>query len=160
YYVLSVKPQMKGDVAPNVDEMEGVANRLFVYGLHFNDVPEDVTSFLDWSGTVTAPEFWQQAAAVYEALLPSTPSYRSVISLARTYGFLGMWKEAAVAYAKLFEREAFVVPGAKKIDPEAIRARPELLPAYIEWGVAEQRAARADRDKARRERALGIFVTV
>jgi tetratricopeptide (TPR) repeat protein len=160
YYVLSTKDDLAGGVAKS-SELEGVANRLFVIACHFNGVPDDVVSFVGWKGgTGKANTTWERAAELYEAALAATPSYRTAISLARTYGFLGKWDKASQTYARLFEQEPLINKQTGKFNTETIRAKPELLDAYLESGVAEHQTALVDKDKERFLRAGKIFDTM
>jgi hypothetical protein len=69
-------------------------------------------------------------------------------------GTAGAWKEAATAYSKLFAMEALVTPGTdKRFDPN----KRQLVPAYVEWGVAEAMAGNEGHDKDRLSRAADIF---
>lgn len=157
YYRLAIQGQVEGRTAVNVETLESVADRLFVFALHFEKVPEDVESFVDWGGERLSGELVELAARAYEAVLPLTPSYRSVIKYARTLGFLGRWEEAAGQYAALFERESFADPISKTIDQQAVAAKPELLFAYLEWGVCEREVGIERADVSRLTRASGIF---
>lgn len=160
YYVLAVRGQIEGEQAIQVDDLEGVANRLFVFALHFGGVPGDVDTFVGWTGNPPTEDLLEQAVRIYEAVLPLTPSYRTLISLARTLGFLGRWQEAATRYAELFERETFADVGTKTINHEALRAKPELVYAYLEWGLCEREAGIKESDATRLARASGIFETL
>jgi hypothetical protein len=90
-------------------------------------------------------------------VLPLTPSYRTQINLCRAQGFLGRFEEAAAGYARLFERESFADPVARTINPEAMRAKPELAFAYLEWGVCERETGVAQHANDRLSRASSIF---
>ncbi len=160
YYVLAIRGQLEGDEAVRIEEMEAVANRLFVFALHFSGVPKHVDSFVDWSGTRPAVDLLEQSARAYEAVLPLTPSYRTLINLSRTLGFLGRWSDAAAYYAQLFERERFADTATKTIDQEALRAKPELVFAYLEWGVCEREVGVKEADATRLSRASAIFETL
>jgi tetratricopeptide (TPR) repeat protein len=160
YYLLSVAPQVDGREPLRVDAVEAIADRLLALGLQFNAVPETVASFVDWTGKRKETAAWTEAARLYELVVPLTPSYRTQIHLAQAYGYLGKFKEAASTYAQLFDHERFVNAGTKKIDPEAQRARPELLLAYVEYGVALREAGVAARDEASLERASGAFEAI
>jgi tetratricopeptide (TPR) repeat protein len=164
YYWISIEPQVKGSVSQNPDEMTDLGNRFYSYGLHFNGIPEPKTpdqrtTFVDWTpGSKRSPDPWVKAAMIYEAALAQNPSYRMTINLGRTYGFLAKWAEAAGIYGKLFEQEQIVDQKTKnKLDRTAMSAKPELVMAYIEWGVAERMAANNGADKARLDRAMTIM---
>ena len=164
YYWISIEPQVLGTTSQNTDEMTDLGNRFYVYGLHFNGVPEPKTpdqrtTFVDWvPGAKRAPDPWVKAARIYEAALAQNPSYRMTINLGRTYGFLAKWAEAAGIYAKLFDQEQIVDQKAKnKLDRNVMSSKPELVMAYIEWGVAERMAANGGADKERLARAMTIM---
>jgi tetratricopeptide (TPR) repeat protein len=79
------------------------------------------------------------------------------MNLGRCYGFLGRWREAARVYAELFEHEPLVDREARRLNAGVLRAKPELLPAYLEWGVAEHRTGLADSDADGFRRASEIY---
>jgi hypothetical protein len=163
YYWISIEPQVLGKVPQNVDEMTDLGNRFFVYGLHFNGVPEPKTSdqrttFVDWTpGPKRNTEMWTRAAQIYEAALAQNWSYRMAISLGRTYGFLAKYADAASTYSKLFDQEQIVDQKLRsRLDRTVIAGKPELVMAYIEWGTAERLAAQGT-DKDRLTRAMTIM---
>jgi tetratricopeptide (TPR) repeat protein len=160
YYVIGVRGQLDGSEAMRVDDLEMIANRLFALALVLGDVPNDVQSFVDTTTTRPDPALLEQAVRIYEAVLPLTPSYRTQISLARGLGFLGRWQEAATIYAELFAQQRFANLGAQTIDGEALRAKPELIFALLEWGAAERELGERDSDNARKMRASSIFETM
>ncbi len=161
YYLLNVGAQIEGREAVRVKELEDVANRLFVFALHFNGVPEGVDSFVDWVPPEgRAGELLEETARVYEAVLPHTASYRMLINLARTLGFMGRWEDAASRYAELFEHESFADLGTKTIRQEALRAKPELIFAFAEWGLCEREAGMEKNDTSRLNRATAIYETL
>jgi hypothetical protein len=157
YYWLAVRGQVEGEQAARVDELEPIANRLLALALHFSGVPESIDSFVDWTGGGLDENLLSQAARAYEAVLPLTPSYRTHIKLARTLGFLGRYEDAAASYVRLFERENFANTATRTIDPEALRAKPELAYAFLEWGVCEREVGVAQRNSERLARASAIF---
>lgn len=164
FYWISIEPQVSGTTSQNVDEMTDVGNRMYVYGLHFNGVPEPKTpehrtTFVDWAaGTKRAPDPWVKAARIYEAALAQNPSYRMTINLGRTYGFLAKWVESAGIYAKLFDQEQIVDQKTKnRLDRGVMSAKPELVMAYVEWGTAERMAALGGADKEHLNGAMRIF---
>ncbi|NOT32327.1 MAG: hypothetical protein HOP15_17915 [Planctomycetes bacterium] len=158
YYLLAVRSQLEGRAAVQVDLLESVADRMLVFGLHFEGVPDTVETFGEWDGKRLSSEWLERAVAAYEAVLPLTPSHRTVIKLARALGFLGRYEEAAARYAELFERESFVNRINNTIDSSVVAAKPELLFAYVEWGVAEREVgAEAPTDTTRLLRASRIF---
>jgi hypothetical protein len=141
-----------------METLESVADRLFLFALHFEGLPETTDSFVDYGGKPLSNELLDTAVRAYELLVPLTPSYRTAIKLARTQAFLGRWEEAAATYADLFQRENFADPVTKTINQEAVAAKPELIFAYIEWGVAEREiGVEQGNDTTRLQRASGIF---
>ncbi len=153
YYWWSVELQVDGTVSQQPDTMKKVADRLYVYGLSFNHVPDSRISFVDWADTAKSADDWVRAAKIYEAALTQSPEYRMMINLGRTYGFLGKWNESAGVYEKLFEQEQVLGKTKQKLDPSVVKAKPELPFAYLEWGVAMQMAAQSvtdDKEKADR----------
>jgi hypothetical protein len=81
-----------------------------------------------------------------------------MIDLGRTYGFLQRWADAARVYARLFDQESLVSPGSTKFNSNTtVKAKPELLYAYLEWGVVEHELAKVDKQAERFSRASGIF---
>jgi tetratricopeptide (TPR) repeat protein len=163
YYFLSAQPMLSG--SSRTSEIEEIANRLLVLGLHFSGVPEEETTFaLPKPATVRKEggDLLEQAARLYEAVLGLTPSYRTRISLGRAYGFLGRWPDAARVYGQLFDQEPLVEKGSKRLNPAVLAAKPELLSAYLEWGYAEHQTAAAHKETERErfERAQGIYGTI
>lgn len=158
YYLLAVRSQLEGRAAVQVELLESVADRLLVFGLRFEGVPDTVETFGEWDGKRLSSEWLERAVAAYEAVLPLTPSHRTVIKLARALGFLGRYEEAAARYAELFERESFVNRLNNTIDSSVVAAKPELLFAYVEWGVAEREVgAQPPADTTRLLRAARVF---
>lgn len=157
YYQLAIRGQLEGRAAIQVEQLEGVADRLLLFGLHLEGVPDTVETFAEWNGKHLASELLERAAQAYEKVLPLTPSHRTVIKLARTLGFLGRFEEAAARYAELFERERLVDRVSNAIDPQVVAAKPELLFAYSEWGVSEREVGVESEDNAKLLRAQRIF---
>ena len=165
FYYMSIKPQVDGTVTQDADEMAQVGGRFYVYGLHFNGVPDDRRTFIDWTpGARKSSEYWTKAAEIYEATLQVSADIKVTVSLGRTYGFLAIlgdapkWVEAARVYGKLFEQEPLVNPkNRQKLDPQMMKAKPELIFAYVEWGVCERMAFAVDSDKSRIARCLGTI---
>lgn len=161
FYYISIKPQVDGTASQNAGEMTDVGNRFYAYGLTFNGVPDTRVSFVDWvPGQKRAIDYWVKAAEIYEAALAQTPDYRMTINLGRTYGFLGDYVKSAGIYARLFEQEPLVNPKApNRLDAAVQKAKPELVYAYLEWGVSERLAFSKDNDKARLTRCLKTIFT-
>jgi tetratricopeptide (TPR) repeat protein len=160
YYWISIEPQVSGKVSQSPDEMTAVGNRFYAYGAIFNGLPNDRLTFVDWTpGAKSDPLFWERAVQIYRAALDQSPDYRMTINLARTLGFLKKWADSASVYQKLFEQESIVDARSKgtRLDTTVLNAKGELLYAYLEWGVAEQMAAREDKDDKRPGRAIDIF---
>jgi tetratricopeptide (TPR) repeat protein len=158
YYDVSIQPRLERQIVD--DEIRTVADRLYSIGFELNDVPETAQTFVDWSGEPTAPAVWERAVAIYEAVLARAPSYRTEIQLGRSLGLLGRWADAAAVYARLFDAEAILEPGGRGFNQQVIQAKPELLNAYLEWGVAEHRLALVDKSDDRLKRAEAIFPRV
>jgi tetratricopeptide (TPR) repeat protein len=156
-YLLAIKGQLEGREAVQLESLEGVADRLFIFALHFEGLPDTVESFVDYSGPPLGGELLDATVRAYELILPLTPSYRTAIKLARTLGFLGRWEETAARYAELFERESFANLTTKTINQEAAASKPELLFALIEWGVSERTLGVERGDVQRLVRASSIF---
>jgi tetratricopeptide (TPR) repeat protein len=163
HYYNSVAPQISGAMAQDTTQMREVGSRLFVYGLHFNGVPADRTSFVDWvAGAKVKPEHWNTTIAIFESALAQYPDYKMSIGLARTYGFLARWLDAAKVYQRIFEDNPILAPGGKKLDANVMKAKGDLVFAYLEWGVAEEMAAPLDKDNAKDHftRAINAFTAL
>ncbi len=159
FYALSVKSALAGDVPLRADDVVEIAQRLYVIGLFFNQVPEGQGTFVDWQGEVQAPEMWEAAAQIYERLDAQAPSYRVSIERARTLAILGRMDEAETIYARLFDQVSLFAPGdtSQRFERSVIEARPELVPAYLEWGVATHLVGLENDDQSRLERAGEIY---
>lgn len=161
FYWMSVEPQIESAAIADAGELIDVGNRFVAYARRFNDVPDSRVSFVGPRQLVlTEPEHFRRAAATFEAALAIEPEYRTSIQLGRAYGFLGEWTKAAQTYARLFEGAPIVDakrPG--RIDAKAVRARPELVFASLEWAVAERRAFEIDGDARRLTRSLRTILT-
>jgi tetratricopeptide (TPR) repeat protein len=160
YYLLAVRGQLDGSEPMNVDDLEKIGDRLYGLALHFSGVPQDVESFVSWSGGRVDTALLEQVLKIYEALLPQTHSYRTLIQLARTQGFLGHWKEAASRYSELFESENFYNAGLESINVETLRAKPELIFAFLEWACCEREAGIKENDSTRLTRASSLFTAM
>jgi tetratricopeptide (TPR) repeat protein len=143
YYVLSVKPKLGEGRA--TDELEKVGLRMLIMGEHFNGVPEGVTSFVGLKSgkKPVAPEYWEEAAKVFEAAAGSG-SFNAKVGLARTLGYLGRFKEASDVYADIVENETLIDPSTNEINRSALTGRPELLGVYLELGVAKYELGKED----------------
>ncbi|MCI0588443.1 MAG: hypothetical protein L0323_16555 [Planctomycetes bacterium] len=159
YYGLGAKSLARGEEVVRTEDLEEIAKRLFAIALQFNEVPDSAGgTFVNWQATGRkAPEPWEQAALLFEAAVSRSPSHRPRLNLGRCYGFLGRWREAARVYAELFEHEPLVDREARRLDAGVLRAKPELLPAYLEWGVAEHRSGVSDGDADGFRRASEIY---
>jgi len=167
YYLLGIAPQVEGREALRVDAVEAVADRLFALGFQLNGVPETVTTFSEWTGKRKETAAWTEAVRLYKVIVPLTPSYRTLIHLAQAQAFLGAFNDSASSYAELFTRERFLVVadnGEKRIDEESMRAKPELLSAYIEYGMTLRESGLASREEQERaaslERASSVFEVI
>lgn len=157
YYAIAIRGQISGEQAVRIEELEPIANRLNALALQFNGVPETVVSFVEGKGTKLDDPLLDIATRAYEAVLTVTPSYRTQISLARALGFAHRWEDAAESYARLFERESFANLGTRTIDPVAMREKPELGFALLEWGVCEREVGLSRNASDRLARASSIF---
>jgi hypothetical protein len=163
YYVISLKPKLKDAAAARSGELEQVAVRFFIMGKHFNGVPDRAVSFLSSPvSKLAAPEYFEESATLYASSLELVPSYRTRINLARALGFLGRYDEASEQYGKLFDQEHLVDVATGEVDKALASQRPELLAAYLEWGVCELKTGMggANRDVNRLTRANAIFDVV
>ena len=145
YYVLSIKPKLAEGRAG--DELEQVGTRMLVMGEHFNGVPEGVDSFVGLKSgkKPVAPEYWEEAAKVFEAAAGSG-SFKAKVGLARTLGYLANYKEAGDVYAEIVENETLIDPSTNEINRSALTGRPELLSVYLEFGVAKLELGKEDAD--------------
>jgi tetratricopeptide (TPR) repeat protein len=159
YYQLSVKNALAGTAALRSQEVMGIAQRLYVLGLFFNKVPEGQETFVDWQGPIVDGELWEKAVQIYEKLDQQAPSYRVSLELARTLAILGEIPEAETLYARLFDQVSLFTPGdtTKKFDRSVVEARPELVSAYLEWGVATHMVGLGNKDQGRLDRAQDIY---
>ncbi len=161
YYLLSLAPQLEGRETLRPDAVDVVASRLSVLGMHFNGVPETCDTFVGWDGGAPKePQYWEQAARMYEALYNISPSYKPLVDLGRNLGFLGRWKEAADVYARLFDQENLIDRSTQRFDPAVLASKPPLVWAYMEWGVAEHMLAVSEQSEERFRRAFEIFERV
>ncbi len=160
WYMRGIAPQVEGRVSINAPQLESIAQRLFIFGLHLNRVPVDVQSFMEWTGKATAPDTWQQAMRLYTTLLPYSSNPRTQLDLARVQAWLGKWKEASINAAKYFDREHYIDLGKKEIDRDQLQTRPEMMFALLEWSVIEANAAHGDSDTTHKDRAEAIFATI
>lgn len=156
YYSLSVERALAGATALQADDVGEVAQRLYVLGLFFNHVPEGQTTFVDWQGELQDSELWETTARIYERLEAQAPSYRLAIEHARTLAILGRMAEAETIYARLFDQVRLIEPTGR-FDMSVIEARPELISAYLEWGVATHAVGLETKDDGRLDRALEIY---
>jgi tetratricopeptide (TPR) repeat protein len=158
YYSMSGKSLLKGEIRASA-EVASIADRLFVLGLIFNDVPEGQgVTFVGWDPKkAREPKLWQEAADLYAAALRVAPSYKTEIALGRCHGFLGDWSEARTVLAALFDREPVWDGTARRFQANALRSKPELLYAYLEWGVAEHLASAPDGEIEGLTRAASVL---
>ncbi|MSR46845.1 MAG: hypothetical protein EXS13_07260 [Planctomycetes bacterium] len=162
YYVISLKAKLHDIAAARSGELEQVAARYFIMGKHFNGIPDRVNSTLSAGDIkVTVPHFFEEAADTYAATLELVPSYRTRMNLARTLGFLGRSEQAGEQYAQLFDSERIIDAESGDIDNEVARKRPDLVTAYLEWGLCDFKAGLVgNRDVDRLARANGVFGAV
>lgn len=156
YYSISVERALAGAAALQADDVGEVAQRLYVLGLFFNRVPEGQVTFVDWQGERLDSELWEKTADVYQRLESQAPSIRISIEHARTLAILGRLQEAEAIYARMFDQVS-LFDAAGRFDRAVIEARPELVSAYLEWGVASHLIGLEPRDEGRLERAKDIY---
>ncbi|HTF87981.1 MAG TPA: hypothetical protein VK843_06195 [Planctomycetota bacterium] len=159
YYLLSVQPQLDTRANAKFAELEAVAKRLLEIGMRFNGVAEESNSFVGWRSEKTADtQAWEKAAQLYEVVVELDPAnYRARIGYGRALGFLARWKDAAAAYASLFDQEKLLKPDKSGFNPEVVSNRPELVNAYLEWGVCEAETGLLEKSADRQARASEIF---
>jgi len=160
YYLLSIAPQLQGkDLRP--DAVEVVATRLYVFGMRFNGVPDNCSTFVGWEGGPAKDStYWEKSKELYEAMYSVNPSYKWLVGIGRNLGFLGRWNEAAEVYARVFNQENLIDRGTQRFDSNVLASKPLLVFAYMEWGAAEQMVAIADKEPKEGERyrrAYDIF---
>ncbi len=158
YYVIGVKARQKA--GGRGDDTEQIAQRLYAMGLSANHLPDTQISFVGWrpeKPEAVDREYWKNAAELYEIAQATSASYRTLIGLARCYGFLGQWDQASGAYGRLFDQERLVDPKTKKFDRAVITAKPELIFAYLESGVTEYEVGKSMKDSDKLNRATQIF---
>lgn len=159
YYVLSVQSGVDDTVGGSSANLEAVGKRLLELGMLFNGVPEDSNSFVGWKPTKPVDtELWELAAKLFASTLELDPaSYRARIGQGRALGFLGRWPDAAKSYAALFDQERLVKKDEKGFEPQVVQNKPELLEAYLEWGVCESETGAAEKAPDSQTRASKIF---
>jgi len=156
YYFRAIQGQVEGKEPIRVEEFEVIVNRLYVLAMHFDRVPDDVDSFIDWTGTPKSDDLFEKVAVAYAAELPYTPSNAPRIKLARSHGFLHQWEQASERYAEIFDQE-HLIDASGGFNQAVLRQTPELLLAYLEWGVCEREVGVATADQTRLKRATTIF---
>jgi hypothetical protein len=158
YYRLSGQALLKGSGGREVSQ---VAERLFVLGLILNDVEGD--TFLGWKGGRGADtDYWSLAADLYDSALRQAPSRAGLLYMARAEGFLGQWAKASDAYSQFFDGLNVIDVASGQFSNSVLGDKENqklgVLNAYVEWSVAEARAAKAaNNDADRIARALSIF---
>jgi tetratricopeptide (TPR) repeat protein len=160
WYMRGIAPQIEGRTSINAPQLESIAQRMLIFGLHLNRVPVEVQSFIEWNGKVIAPEAWTQAMRLYTTLLPYSSNPRTLLDLARVQAWLGKWKEASNNASKYFDREHYIDLAKKEIDPEQLKTRTDMIFALLEWGVIEANAAHGDVDTTHKDRAEAIYATL
>jgi tetratricopeptide (TPR) repeat protein len=152
FYELKLKPLVANQQSMSPADKK-VIDRIYVLGLKMNNVPDAVNSFVDAPRLELKEKgILQKAADLYDAYLKSAPSLEAQITVGRIHGFLKQWREAADAYGRLFADanndvvDRSVSGGALRTD--VLSARPVLLPAYLEWGVALREVALRERARA------------
>jgi len=156
YYSLSVERALAGTAALQADDVTEIAQRLYVLGLFFNNVPEGQFTFVDWQGELVDKDLWEKTARIYERLEAQAPSIKISIEHARVLAILGRIGEAEDIYARLFDQVSLLEPSGK-FDRSVIDARPELVSAYLEWGVTTHLVGLDSKDEGRLDRARDIY---
>jgi tetratricopeptide (TPR) repeat protein len=157
YYSMSGRAILKSGVGRGT-QVEDLAGRLYTLGLYFNGVPEDQQTFAGWTKQKTRDsDLWQQAADLFDAALKVSPNYKSTILLGRVRGFLGHYAAAADVYGELFDSEPFYDRVSAKFDSTLRKNKPELMNAYLEWGVSSHLAGAEANDQDRLLLARGIL---
>jgi tetratricopeptide (TPR) repeat protein len=160
FYAIAGRALLKADTV-KVSAVEQTANRLFTLGLIANDVPETQQNFVGWDATKNKETAnWTLAAELLTKALDIQPGYKMEVTLGRTHGFLGDYEKAAAVLGSLFDREQVYDTAKKALNMKAVRAKPELLYAYFEWGVAEHLVAAKSQDTDRFRRAQVILSTM
>ena len=157
YYSIAIRGQVSAEEAVRVDELEPIASRLYALAMKFNGVPDTVISFVEWKGNKLDDPLLELAVRAFEKVLTVSPSYRTRIVMSRALGFLQRWEDAAESYARLFEQESFANLGTRTIDTQAMRDKPELGFALLEWGVCEREIGTSKSAPERLSRASSIF---
>jgi hypothetical protein len=146
--------------APASAETLSDGDRLFDEGRRDNGVPDDRASFVGWAPALPIDgRAWTKASYAYESDLRDAYDWRRAVRLGRTYGFLGSWSDAARVFADLFAREPILTASKRTLDPGVTKAKPELVAAYLDWGVCERRAYADDHDKERLLRCRDVIFT-
>ena len=160
YYLLSIAKQVQ-DKDPRIEPVEVVATRLYVFGMRFNGVPDNCSTFVGWEGgPAKDTTYWEKSKQLYEAMYSVNPSYKWLVGIGRNLGFLGRWNEAAEVYARVFNQENLIDRTSQRFDSGVLASKPLLVFAYMEWGAAEQMVAIADKEPKEGERyrrAYDIF---
>ncbi len=157
-YALSVRDQLTGQAALDLKELDDVGTRLLTLALALDGAPEEIDSFLDWQlPESSVPGTWDQVGKVLQAVADNGTSYRAEILLGRAHGFQGHWKEAAVTYLKLFEREPLLDVSGLRFDSAQLRSKPELLQGWIEWAMAEVELGKSLDDPSHLTRATEML---
>jgi tetratricopeptide (TPR) repeat protein len=161
YYWLSVAPELtKTEGAPDDQEIDKVARRLYLFALVFNEVPDKVETFVGGDERAARqPEYFEKAVKLFDLLASVSASEERTVLRARCYGFLGRFDEAASALDALFAEARFVdtSSGAPRINSKVAQARPRLIYAFLDWSVADLLAGAAAKDQPRMDRALDRF---
>lgn len=158
YYKLSVARQLAGSDTVNAERMEAIAQRLFIFGLDVNRLPESQLNFIGANLPNDADmSFFEDAAQLLDTSLKTSPSYRAQMTLGRCYGFLARWKEAEGVYGTLFDREKILEIDGKSLNRKVLGIKPELVSAYLEFGVVQHLAALGGRDETGFANAYSVF---
>ena len=151
YYLRSATGASNAEVAQ-------IAERLRVIGLIANEVGEKVEGWFE------LPDFkakdmvaWQGALDLYGRLAEKdATTYMTRVGRASILGYLGKWDECVAELSKLFE-ENNILGANQRLDPEALKKKPELLNPFLEWGIALRMPTATGEEKVRRARASELL---
>jgi tetratricopeptide (TPR) repeat protein len=128
---------VKGATGANATEAGQIADRLRVIGMILNNVSEKAEGWFEVTGNaLVAPQPWEAALELYTRLHESNEgNYKTSIGRARILGLMGRYKECETELSTLFSKEN-IKAANNRLDGEAIKKKPELLMAWLEWGYA------------------------
>ncbi|MBL8754026.1 MAG: hypothetical protein JNK15_12070, partial [Planctomycetes bacterium] len=133
----SISFYVKGAAGANATETTQIADRLRVIGMILNNISEKAEGWFEVTGNaLVAPQPWEAALELYTRLHENNEgNYKTSIGRARILGLMGRYKECEAELAGLFAKEN-VIGANNRLDAEAIKRKPDLLLAWMEWGYA------------------------